>query len=454
MNTKSASFDLVIVGTGVAASSIAARCTARNWRVAIVDERSYGGTCQLRGCDPKKVLRRGAEVIDAARRMQGKGVAGGDKLRVDWPALMAFKHSFTDGVSEAKEESFGEQGIECFHGRASFTDERTLAVGDRALRADHIVLANGAHPMPVPVQGAEHLLHSDQFMELETLPPRLVFAGGGYIAFEFAHLAVRAGADVTIVEKSDRPLGPFDDDLVASLVECSRSAGITIHTQAEVRRIEKSGDGFRVDADVAGRGRTFAADGVVHGLGRVPATGGLACERGNVAYGKQGIEVNEYLQSVSNPAVYAAGDVAATPAPPLTPVAALEAGIVADNLLDGNHATADYDGIPSCVFTIPPLATVGLTEAQANDQGLQFECRRSDMSDWYFVRRVGATAAMAKILVGKQDQRILGAHLLGPECDELINFFALAIRRQWQARDLKDLVNAYPTAASNLGSLL
>ncbi len=455
MNGRSpTAFDLVVVGTGVAASSIASRCAAENWRVAIVDERPFGGTCQLRGCDPKKVLRRGAEVIEAARLMQGKGVTGAGALRVDWPALVAFKRRFTDSVPEAKEKSFAESGIATFHGRAAFVDERTLAVGDERLRAEKIALANGARPMPLPIEGAEHLLLSDRFMELEALPERLVFAGGGYIAFEFAHLAARAGAEVSILERGERPLGPFDADLVALLVERSRAAGIEIHTQAEVERIEKSANGFNVSARVAGDSETFPADCVVHGLGRVPATEGLELERGGVKYGKGGIEVNACLQSVSNPGVYAAGDVAAAPAPPLTPVASLEAGIVAGNLLEGKRQAVDYRGIPSCVFTLPPLASVGITEADAKDRGMEFDCRYSDMSDWYLARRIGETHAAAKVLIDKADNRLLGAHLLGPECDELINFFALAIRKRWRADDLKSWVNVYPTAASNLASLL
>ncbi|MGH8161654.1 MAG: dihydrolipoyl dehydrogenase family protein [Gammaproteobacteria bacterium] len=447
-------FDLVVVGTGVAAGSIASPCAEAGWRVAIVDERPFGGTCQLRGCDPKKLLRRGAEVIEAARRMRGKGIAHDEQLCVDWPALLAFKRGFTEPAPEANEKSYRASGIAAFHGRAGFVDERTLEVGGERLRAGKIALANGARPLPLPIEGAEHLVHSDQFMELESLPRRLVFAGGGYVAFELAHLAVRAGAEVTVLEMAERPLGPFDADLVAQLVARSRAAGIEIRTRAKVARVEKFAEGFAVHASVGGEEKVFTADAVVHGAGRVPATEGLELERGNVAFGKRGIEVNEYLQSTSNPGVYAAGDVAATAGPPLTPVAGLEGAAAAANLLEGNHKTVDYRGIPSCVFTVPPLAAVGPTEAEAKARGMEFECRYSDMSGWYFTRRVGETQAAAKILIARKDGRILGAHLFGPECDEMINIFAIAIRKGWRAQDLKDVVSVYPTAASNVASLL
>lgn len=448
------SFDLIVVGTGVAASSIASRCAGAGWRVAIVDEQPFGGTCQLRGCDPKKVLRRGAEVIEAARRMRGKGVTGVDALGIDWSALVAFKRTFTDPVPESKEKTFRDSGIATFHGRAKFVDARTLEVDGQRLHAGRIALANGARPRPLPIDGAEHLIHSDGFMELARLPRRLVFVGGGYIAFEFAHLAARAGAEVTIMEMSERPLGPFDADLVERLVDRSREAGIVIHTSAQVEAIRTVGDGFSIEAKLAGEARTFDADGVVHGAGRVPATDGLELERGGVRYGRRGVEVNEYLQSISNPAVYAAGDVAATEGLPLTPVAGLEGGAVATNLLEGNKKTVDYRGVPSCVFTIPPLAAVGMTEAQAKEKNVPCDCHFSDMSNWYPTRRIGETHAAAKVLIDKHNGRILGAHLFGPECEQMINFFGIAIRKGWTGRDLADIVSAYPSAASYVGSLV
>lgn len=447
-------FDLIVVGTGVAASAVAARCAGAGWRVAIVDERPYGGTCQLRGCDPKKVLRRGAEVIAAAQRMHGKGIVGDGALQVDWPALVAFKHSFTDPAPEAMESSLRRSGIETLHGRAAFVDERTLEVGDTRLGAKKIVLANGARPRPLAFEGAEHLIHSDAFMELENLPRRLVFVGGGYIAFEFAHLAARAGAEVTILEAGKRPLATFDADLAAQLVERSRSAGIAIHVNAEVGGIAKAGAGFNVSTRLSGKTHALDADCVVHGAGRVPAIEGLKPERGGVDCGASGIKVNAYLQSPSNAAVYAAGDIAATRGLPLTPVAGLEGGAVASNLLAGNSKTVDYAGIPSCVFTIPPLAAVGMREADAAEQQMEVDCRYSDMSGWYPTRRIGETHAAAKILLEKHTGRVLGAHLFGPQSDEMINFFGIAIRRGWRGEDLREIVAAYPSAASYFASLL
>jgi glutathione reductase (NADPH) len=311
-------FDLVVVGTGAAASTVANRCRAAGWSVAIVDELPYGGTCQLRGCDPKKVLRRAAEVVDATRLMRRKGVRD-PGLTIDWPALMAFKRSFTDPVPANRERAFAEAGIDAFKGTARFIDETTLVVGDDRLCTRHVVIASGAKPVPLPMEGAEHVVTSDRFLELDHLPERLLFIGGGYISFEFAHVAARADAKVIVLDRGERPLKAFDPELVAKLLERTRTLGVTFHPNAAVEAIERTTAGFRVQASVAGRAETFEADLVVHGAGRVPDLDALDLERANVRFDNRGVEVNEFLQSTSNAAVYAAGDAAASPGWPATP---------------------------------------------------------------------------------------------------------------------------------------
>ena len=447
------SFDLVVIGTGVAATTVATRCRAAGWSVAIMDELPFGGTCALRGCDPKKVLRRGAEVVDAARLMRSKGVDDRG-LAIDWPGLMAVKRSFTDPVPANREKAFAEAGIATFKGTARFVDETTVAVGDERLHARHIVIATGAKPAPLPLPGAEHVVTSDQFLDLDLLPEAVLLIGGGYVAFEFGHIAARVDARVAVLERGERPLTAFDPDLVAALVERSRDAGVAFHPNAAVEAIEKTADSLRVHASIDGRLATFEADLVVHGAGRIAAVDGLDLDKANVRATRRGVEVNEFLQSTSNPAVYAAGDAAASRGWPLTPVASLEADVVAANLLEGNHETPDYTGVPTAVFTIPELARVGLLEAEARVQGLDVDVRFTEMSDWYSIERVGERHAAAKVLVERGSGRIVGAHLLRPEASELINFFGLAMRTGLGAADLKRLVSAYPSGGSDIGHLL
>lgn len=448
-----ATHDLIVIGTGSAASQVARRCRAAGWSVAVVDSRPYGGTCALRGCDPKKVLLGAAELVDWQRRMMGNGVRGGD-VGIDWRELMAFKRTFTEPVPAARERGLRELGIETLHGRARFVGEHKLDVDGGTFEARHVVIATGAEPVPLGVQGEGEITASDEFLDLDELPSEIVFVGGGYISFEFAHVASRAGARATILHRGKAPLVGFDPDLVERLVERTRGLGVTIDLETEVSAIERDAEMLVVTADSGDRERKYRARLVVHGAGRVPELDDLDLPRARVERTAQGVAVTEHLQSVSNPAVYAAGDAAATGAMALTPVAALEGRVVAANLLEGNHETPDYRAIPTVVFTIPPLARVGLLESEARQQGLPYEVHFGDAADWYSSRRVAEACSAYKVMVEPGGGRILGAHLLGPQAEELVNVFALAIRAGLSAEDLAAARFAYPTHASDIGYMV
>jgi len=385
--------------------------------------------------------------------MAGKGIAA-EGLRIDWSALMRFKRTFTDSVPQSNERWLAESGIGTFHGAARFTGPTTIAVGDQPLEARRIHVATGARPATLPIRGHEHLVDSTAFLELEPLPQRILFIGGGYISFEFAHVAARAGAQVTILHRGPRPLKQFDPDLVELLVKRTRELGVVLHLNAVVNSVEPAGGALRVQASTPQGPRALEVEQVVHGAGRVPELDGMRLEEGNVAYGPRGVAVNEYLQSTTNPAVYAAGDCADTPGLPLTPVAAHEGRIVAANLLDGNTTRASYPPMPSLVFTVPALASVGLGEAEAKAQGLKFSTRFEETGDWYSTRRLGESLSAYKVLVEEGTGRILGAHLLGPNAEEAINVFTLAIKAGLTARDIKDTIFGYPTFSSDLSYMV
>jgi len=442
-------FDLIVIGTGSGGSAPAYRCRAAGWRVAVVDELPYGGTCALRGCDPKKVLVGAADLADWHRRMQGRGITG--DARISWPDLMRFKRTFTDPVPANREQAFEKAGIATYHGPGRFVSPDQLSVDGQVLEARHFVIAAGAKPRRLGVPGEEHLITSTAFLELDQLPPRIAFVGAGYISFEFAHVARRAGAQASIVGRG-KPLQHFEQDLVARLVDHTQSLGIELRLDTEVTGLEKRAGGYRLRLDAQGRSETIDADLVIHGGGRVPNTEGLDLRAADVATEPDGgVRVNEFLQSVTNPRVYTAGDAAAASGSlPLTPVAGYEGAIVASNLLKGNARRPDYRGIPSVVFTVPPLAGVGLTEAEARAQELDVRVKVDDTSGWYSNRRVAETCAMFKVVIDDKADRIVGAHLLGPHADEVINLFALAIRSGVPATDLKHLLYAYPTSGSDV----
>jgi glutathione reductase (NADPH) len=369
--------------------------------------------------------------------------------------MARFKRTFTDGVPAAMDRSFKEAGMLSAHGRARFVGPTSLRVGEETYAGRHVVIAAGARHAPLGIPGEEHLTTSSGFLGLETLPRRVAFVGGGYIAFEFAHIAARAGAEVTVLHRGTRPLEGFDPDLVAQLVGTTRGLGADVRLGTSVTAVEKRGGELVVHAGTATGEVEVAADLVVHAAGRVPEVDDLDLGAAGVERGeKGGVAVNEYLQSVSNPAVYAAGDAAASGGLPLTPVAGMEGRTVAANLLNGNTRTPNYLGIPTVVFTTPPLARVGLDEATARAQGLHFRAHHEDTSGWYSSRRVSLTHTGFKTLVEEGTDRVLGAHLLGPHAEEIINVFALAVREGVSASDLKDMVFAYPTGASDIGYML
>ncbi len=442
-------YDLIVVGTGAGGSGVANRCAKNGWRVAIVDDEPYGGTCGLRGCDPKKVLVEASRLVDWQRRMNGLGTSG--EARIDWPALMAFKKTFTDPVPGSMEKAFHALGIETYHGSGRFTAPDRFVVNDEELEFRHFVVAAGARPAPLDLPGEDHVRTSTDFLELQKLPDRVVFIGAGYIAFEFAHIASRAGARVVMLGRG-RPLGQFESDLVNRLVDHTRELNIDVRVNSAVIGVERVDSRFRVRFRSVNGENFVETDLVVHGAGRIPKTVQLDLARAGVDTDSRGaVKVNEWLQSVSNPRVYAAGDAAVSPgAPPLTPVAVHQSLVVSSNLLHGNNERPDYRGISSVVFTTPALAAVGKTEEEARSQGLKVRVKCEDTSRWQSNRRVNETAAMYKTIVDEGTGRILGAHLLGPDAEEVINIFALAIRDNLTASDLSHMIYAFPTHAADI----
>src|SRR5262249_5035362 len=323
-------YDLVIIGSGTGAQVASSRMRVAGWSVALVDHRPFGATCALRGCDPKRVLMSGGEAIDAETRMRGHGVTG--EARIDWRDLMMFKRSFTDAVPRNLEKDFAENGIDAFHGVARFAGRDVVVVDGQEIKAGYILIAAGARPIPLDIPGQEHAITSDVFLELDRLPARIVLVGGGYIAAEFSHLASRAGAHVTVLQRAERMLPAFDPDLVGWLMEKFGELGIDVRTRTTVQHIDKTVDGFIVHASTNGQEQEVRAFLVVQAAGRAPALGGLDFAAGGVAPEAGGVKLNDFLQSVPTPRFSGAG-AAERGGPPLTPVSSHDGKVVAQNLL-------------------------------------------------------------------------------------------------------------------------
>ena len=445
-------YDLIVIGGGTAGNGVARMAADAGWSVASIDSEPHGGTCALRGCDPKKMLVAVTEGVEWAVNMKGKGLVA--QPSVNWPDMIAFKRSFTEAMPPRIEAGLEKAGIDVLHGLARFTGPNTIELNGETLTAKHFHIATGARPMTLNIPGEEHLTTSTEFLELPERPNRIAFVGGGFIAMEFAHIVKRAGArEVTVLEMMDRPLGPFDPDLVAMLVEATEELGVDLRTKAKVAKIEKQGDEFTVTVETPDGTETITCDLVVHGTGRVPNIDRLNLEAAGVEYSRRGIKVSDAMRT-TNPAIFAAGDCAAS-GPKLTPVSAFEGRVAGKNLLAGeDERTVDYPPIPSVVFTLPMVATVGLSEAVAREQGLKFDTHFEKTGDWYSSLRVGAKHTGFKVLVEHGSGQILGAHLIGPGSEEQINLFAMAMGAGQTANQIKAMIFAYPSYASDIGSMV
>jgi glutathione reductase (NADPH) len=446
------SFDVVILGGGNAGMGATVATREAGLKVAMIEPDLLGGTCPNRGCMPKKVLIAAAHALDEIERAKAHHITVG-KPSLDWAALIDREKVMIGGIPVSLGELMNRRGVEVIRDRGRFAGPNAVAVDGEVLEAQHIVIATGSKPRRLPFPGAELMITSDDVLSERTLPASVVFVGGGAIALEFSHVYSRAGAQVTILEALSRLLTNMDADAVAQLRSETERLGVAIHTGVEIQRIERAGGRFRVIYEEAGSERAIEADRVVNGAGRTADVDGLDLFAGKIASEQERIALDAHLRSTSNSAVYACGDAVATSLQ-LSPIATYEGRIVSRNIVDGPKHTPDYASIPACVFTVPALASVGLTQAAAEEKGIAVRVEFNDMRDWLSGRTYAETAAWAKVLIDKQTDRVIGAHILGHSGEELIHLFALAMKHGITAGDIKELIYGFPTFSADIKSML
>lgn len=448
-------FDGVIVGSGTAGQTAAFYLKEKGLNVALAEKSDRpGGTCALAGCQPKKWYYEAAEAIGKTRHLSGKGIV--TTAEGSWRRVFEQKQKFTSGIPQKTIRQLKDAGIAFLPGTAAFLDEKTLSVNKEKIQSRFFVLATGAKPMALPVNGNEHIITSSEFLELKTLPSSIVFIGGGFISFEFAHFAARLGSDrqrSVIVEAGNRPLGPFDAEMVDVLVAASQLENIDVRCGVQIQKIEKTEKGFLLQT---AEGEVFETDLVVHGAGRVPDLDSLGLDAAGVGHSKQGITVDSAMRT-TNPRIFAAGDCAATIA--LARVADQEAFVAAKNILAeldrGPDAAMDYKAVPAMLFTIPQLAMVGQTEASLKQDNRTYHKSVAKNLNWPTYWRVGLEHAAYKILTD-ENNRILGAHILSDQASGLINTIKQAMLNGTTADELyrQTLVSPYPTRESDLSYML
>lgn len=444
-------FDVFVIGGGSAGQAVAKACAKAKMNVAITEGRDYGGTCPLRGCDPKKALLASTEVLEMANNLKGNGVLSIPKL--SWKDMQKFKKTFTKPIPKAAKNSLKELGITTFSEEASFLSQSTITVGDEIIEAKKIVIATGLKPLELDIDGAEYLSTSGDFLNLKKLPENIVFVGGGYIGMEFAHMAARGGANVTVIHSHERPLQGFDPDLTDKLTEYSKKIGIRFLFNSKVSAVKKGKRKYKVHYQTNEKDKHVKADIVFNTAGRTPAVDGLNLDKANVAYSEKGISVNEYLQNTSNENVYICGDVSEHGLP-LTSMTGPEANTVSANIINGNKSKINTPVIPSVVYTIPNLASVGLSEEGAKKRYKNIEVNFEHAEDWFNARRINAPVYAFKVIINERTKAIVGAHIIGPHAGETINLFSMAIRKEMTVDDIRDIVFTYPSWGYDLNRML
>jgi glutathione reductase (NADPH) len=446
-------YNIIIIGTGTSGRAFADKVAHSGLKIAIVDSEAYGGISPPGGCDTKKMFTDIASIIDWNNRLIGKGVGTQNPLKIEWPSLIKFKRAAAEGCPQRTENHFVEKGMDTYHGRAFFENSNTVVVGEDKLKGNCIFLATGSKPRKFNVPGEEYITTSEEFMNTEKLPERIIFIGGGHISLEFAHVARKTGSEITILQRSDKLLRHLDSDMVNLLIKATEAAGIKILFNKSLASIEKEDSGFLIrtgsKSGAESETQNFHADMIVHGAGRVANIEDLQLEKAGVKIERGAISVDKYMRT-SNPQIYAGGD-CTSEGMKLTPVAALQGEVASANVLNENSIEVDYTGIPGAVHTIPVLASVGTS---ATKDSTKYKVIFKDRSNLYTTQKAGMEFVASKIIIDEANDRLIGAYILGSHAAEAINIFAAVMRLGLKASDIKKMVFTYPTTCSDIMYML
>ncbi|MCM0599543.1 dihydrolipoyl dehydrogenase family protein [Periweissella fabalis] len=433
-------YNVGIIGSGSAGTSAAYGLQSAGKSVAVFEDYIWGGTCANMGCDPKKIIVNSIDVLRQAQLFQNEVIG---KLALNWEAVMAKKQKYVDAHPIRTLDGLEGAGIETYHETPRFIDATTVELADGTqIQADTWILATGKRPTRPTFSGAQLAGTSEDFLNLPQMPSDITFIGGGYIAVEFASIAQFAGAQVHLLQHNQQILRNFEPWLVDKLVPRLTAQGIDFQFDTEVASLTKQDNRILVTTT---DGRTFLTDTVIAAMGRHAAVEGLDLPTAGVEFDAKGIKVNGHLQS-TNPHIFAAGDVAASGVPNLTPVAGYEARYLVSYL---NGLTTDeisYPAISSAVYGHPRIAQVGVTTSEAQKRGYQVS--DYDLRSWFNYMRLNDQAA-ARII--KHEGKIVGASVISEQADEIINMFVTAINDGTTAEQVANQIMTYPTMESDLG---
>ncbi len=436
-------FDLIVIGAGSGGVRLARMSAAKGARVAVVESRYLGGTCVNVGCVPKKLFvygsHAGEDIADAA----GYGWSlPQDQVRFDWARLVANKNAEIDRLNGIYARMLDNAGVTVINGAATLADAQTVVVGDQRYSAKHITIATGSWPVIPDVPGKECLLSSNEMFYLPQLPRQAVVWGGGYIAVEFAGILAGLGVETTLLYRGELFLRGFDDDIRQFMVPELKKKGIDLRFGVTIDSVENVDTQYRIQLS---DGTRLTTGLVMAATGRRALVDGLGLEALGVEMTSSGhISVDQHFQT-SVPSITALGDVIGTPQ--LTPVALGQGMVLSRRLFGDGQGEMDYSSIPTAVFCQPNIGTVGLTEEEAREAGYRLRIYRSEFKPMKHTLSGRNERALMKLVVDDESDRVLGAHMAGPDAGEITQGLAVAIKAGATKAQFDSTVGIHPTSA-------
>ncbi|MBL4851322.1 MAG: glutathione-disulfide reductase [Gammaproteobacteria bacterium] len=443
-------YDLIVIGGGSGGIAAANRAASYGARVALIEYDKLGGTCVNRGCVPKKIMWHAAGYAEAFKEAEDYGFSHSG-LAFDWNTLVTRREAYIQRLNGIYENNLKKNKVDLIRGTGQFVDAHTVAVDGNHYSAEHILIATGGYPSVPNIQGAELGITSDGFFELSQQPKHVAVVGAGYIAVELAGMLCGLGSKVQLLVRRDAPLRLFDHSISAALMVEMATQGIDLITQATPKRLSKNENSLNLELE-DGRQLT-RLDTVIWAIGRLPANNNLNLAKAGIQANSRGfIETNEY-QETTIKGIYAVGDITGRAA--LTPVAIAAGRRLADRLFNQQaEAKLDYNTIPTVVFSHPPIATIGLTEAQARDTyGDKIKLYTSSFTPLRNGITDNKPKCTMKLIVTGNDEKIIGCHVIGEGADELLQGFAVAIKMGATKADFDNTIAIHPTAAEELVTL-
>ena len=441
-------YDLIAIGAGSGGLSVVERAASYGQKCAVIERGKMGGTCVNVGCVPKKIMWFGANLAQSIEDSASYGFEV-NNTGFSWSQLIKKREAYISGINDWYYGYLKDLGIDEISGDACFIDSHTVEVNGKQYTANHIAIATGTVPAKPAIQGSEHAITSDGFFALESRPDNVAIVGSGYIAVELAGVLNSLGTNVTMYLRKSHVLGEFDSLIKTTLFEELQKSGITLKTNCQIESIGKQDDGSLHIKDNQGQSQP-GIEQVIYAVGRVPDHQDLQIEKSGVELDQRGYIVTDLYQNTNQPHIFALGDI--TGRAPLTPVAIAAGRRLADRLYDGQtDRHLDYRNIATVVFSHPPVGTVGITEeAAVKEYGDAIKVYQTSFTAMYnAISGHDAPTAMKLVCLG-EEEKVIGLHMIGPGCDEMLQGFAVAIRMGATKRDFDDTVAIHPTSSEEL----